>query len=385
MNRHKVRDIVHRFLQFFYLSLRIFPINQNKVVLDNFSGKDFGDNPAYIAKKILELHPDWKIIWLSRKPGIKAPQNVLVVKYRSLRAVYHLTTAKFWVDNVRNSFRPIKRSAQIYLQTWHGSFGPKKAEGEAENELSDEYVRAAKQDASDTDAIVVSDELQLRTMRESFWLSPQTQFLKMGTPRNDIFFQPSAANEDINILRSKLHIPENAGVALYMPTFRDDFSVEGYQLDVIETMRALKERFDKDYYILIRMHPNVESIPDCIKLSAHVINVSDLADAQLLYYIADIMITDYSSAPSDFSLLRKPVFLLTLDINDYVESRGLNPIFDSLPYLRSDSNDELVHNILDFDSNGYWRKYDQFRNEYKSYEDGNASENIVKWMTEQVR
>ncbi|HGQ5777680.1 TPA: CDP-glycerol glycerophosphotransferase family protein, partial [Streptococcus pneumoniae] len=60
---------------------------------------------------------------------------------------------------------------------------------------------------------------------------------------------------------------------------------------------------------MIRFHPNVDDT-FFNNTDKRLINVTDYPNPQDLMFVADIMISDYSSAPIDFLLLNRVVFLI---------------------------------------------------------------------------
>jgi len=137
---------------FFYYLFRIFPIQKNKIFIQNFNGKGYGDNPKYIAEEILRCGYDLKLVWaVRRKFKGNIPKKIKTVPYYSIRAIYESVTAKFWIDNCRKQLYAKKRKGQYYIQTWHGSINFKKVEKDVENKLSSFYVKQAKYDSTIAD------------------------------------------------------------------------------------------------------------------------------------------------------------------------------------------------------------------------------------------
>ena len=331
------------------------PIKKNKIVFDNFSGRGYGDNPKYISEEIIRQKLPLDIVWLTYDIKGEFPNGVRPIKYGSIRAMYELATAKVWVDNVRATLKPKKRKNQVYLQTWHSAGGVKKLEAENIDILEKKYIRDAKLDGSICDAILSASWSQYEKMKNYFWLSDNTEILKYGSPRNDILFDHKYQNLIRKKVRKQYNISMSDGVILYMPTFRDNGSNEGYKIDFQGVLDAFESKFEKKFVILVRMHPNALKESSLIEYSDRIINATYYPDSQELYAAADFLISDYSSAPFDFSLLRKPVFLCTLDRKDYV--RGLSPIFECLPFLVSDTNEQLIYDIYSFNENQYWSKF----------------------------
>lgn len=377
------KEVYRRLRNFIIKSIRniflICPIKEDKIIFDNFSGRGYGDNPKYISEEIIRQKLLWDIVWLTYDVNKEFPEGVRPVKYGSIAAMYELATAKIWVDNVRATLKPKKRKGQVYLQTWHSSGGVKKLEAENKDILEKQYVKNAKLDGSICDAILSSSWSQYEKMKNHFWLSEGTEILKYGSPRNDILFDCEHQILIKKAIRKQYNISMLDGVVLYMPTFRDNGSNEGYKVDFERMLEAFESKFRKKFVVLVRLHPNVLKQSSLIEYSERVINATYYPDAQELYAAADFLISDYSSAPFDFSLLRKPVFLCTLDRKDYV--RGLSPVFERLPFSVSDTNEQLISTIYSFNEQQYWSDFEKFmKTEWISYDEGNAAFKTVNWI-----
>ncbi|MGQ7366505.1 CDP-glycerol glycerophosphotransferase family protein [Streptococcus suis] len=366
------------------LPFLFFPINQKKIVVSNFNGKGYGDNPKYIVEEIIRRNSEFEIVWLLEDINLNLPRNIRKVKIGTLKSFFEYCTAKLWIDNVRNTWRPIKRSKQVYLQTWHGSYGPKPVEKEAESKLSKSYIKFAKRDGQMTDAITASNYFQENQFLNNFWLKKNVEILKFGIPRNDILVKGLSSKQRLNI-KDRLGIGLDKKVILYMPTFRDDFSIDGYIFDFVDILNAFERKFCESFVLLVRFHPNVQKKhKHLIKFAKHIIDGSVISDPQELLLISDFLISDYSSAPFDFMLLDKPVFIFMSDYGEYLEKRGLLPVFNELPFPKSKSKEELLDSILSFNNIDYFHNVNNFKKRIVSYETGNSSVKIVNWIIEKI-
>lgn len=362
------------------LQLRLCRVEKKKVVFSSYWGKGYGDNPKYIAEEILKQGLDWDLVWLTNGTDENYPAGIRCVRYGSEEAMRELASAKMWVDNVRNSVYPPKKKNQTYLQTWHGGVSFKCVEKAAEANLSKEYVDAAKRDGQMCDAIIAACQIQKEDFQENFWLNPQNEILEYGLPRNDLLFRQDWAAEKSRAIRQHFGIDRDTKIILYMPTFRDDWSMDGYKLDFPEIVRAMEERFGEAFVMLIRLHPNVQDQSGFITYSDKIRNATTWPDAQELYMAADYMISDYSSSALDFALLNRPVFRCMLDYDKYKKERGLNQVFDQCPFVDAYTNAQLLEAIRSFSEEDYWQRNAEFRKIWNPYDDGNAAKKTVEWM-----
>ena len=359
------------------------PLNKRKLVFDNFGGRGYGDNPKYIADELLKQDKNLDIVWLTKDMSTSVPDGIRKVRYGSWRAFLEWSTAKIWVDNIRNSDRPWKRKKQIYLQTWHGSDGVKLVEKDVESTLSKSYLVMAKYDGRISDGIISSCQLQTEQFKKSFWLDDNVEILEYGLPRNDDFFYSEKISHTNQIVRARYNISLDELVVLYMPTFRDNGSTKAYNLDYDKVISSFQKFYNKEVRVLIRFHPNVDNTffkNDDERL----INVTDYPDPQDLMFAADIMILDYSSAPIDFMLLNRTIFLYMPDYEEYTKLRPLNPNFNHLPFIKCYTNLELVEQISRFSKMDYHECIDDYKLKNRRFDDGDAARKCAEWIVNQL-
>ena len=308
--------------------LYCFPIQKNKIVFVNYKGKGYGDNPKYIAEEILRQQLPWKMIWLVRGNATNVPGCIRIVNLDGLKAFYELSTAKFLVSNSKNNvptnYLSRKKKNQLYLQTWHGDFGPKYIEKEIEDTFSPGYLARSKTDSAATNAVLSGNEFFTNVLKESFWLPKQCEILEYGIPRNDIYFR---GDEERERLKLQFGFSLNDHILLYAPTFRDDHDLSCYSIDLERVRRVLSEQEQgSSWKVIVRLHPNISSETDLFSYNDKILDGSSWADQQELCMISDCLITDYSSIFADFLLMRKPVFLFATDLEKYADrSAGRGP------------------------------------------------------------
>ena len=76
--------------------MRILPL-QNKIIFCSFNGNVYGDNPRSIYEEFVRRNLPIKYIWFLNDINIKV-KGAEVMPLVSLKALYHLSTAKVWID-----------------------------------------------------------------------------------------------------------------------------------------------------------------------------------------------------------------------------------------------------------------------------------------------
>lgn len=364
---------------------RLARICRNKIVFSSWNGVGYMCNPRYITEEILRQKKKWKIVWILDKTKRKnIPKGIKVVSPNSIASLREMATAKFVVSNVRNWNTPKKKKEQVFIQTWHGGMGFKCVERAVADKLSEEYLKVAKLDGSQCDAILSNCAFLTKEYRTNFWLNDNTQILEYGLPRNDLLFNKKYVQKVYSEVREKYRFQPNQKIILYMPTFRRDQSLDGYIMNYEGLIHSMELRFGGNFAVIVRMHPNALKLASSIDYGAKVVNGTDYLDVQELYMAADFLVSDYSSAVFDFALQRKPVFLCLLDFQKYQEERGLNEVFYKCPFPRSYSCKELMEQILEFDEEKYWFDFETFKEEWKPCDDGYASQRVVEWIEKKM-
>ena len=354
-----------------WLICRLFPVNQIKIVVSNFYGRGYGDNPKYIIEKLLESTEKFKIIWLIKNDAEKStlPEGVEACRINSIRSIYHLSTAKIWIDNCRKGFVMFKRKNQLYIQTWHG-FALKRIEQDVIENLSKKYIQNAKSDSKKIDLIISDSSFMTDIYKSHFWYNGNV--VEIGSPRNDIIINTHTSLKEK--IFNEFNINTNKKLILYAPTFRADGSNAAYSLDYNNLIIACKKKFGEDFSVLVRLHPNVVKNSKFMKFDGvNIINASFYPDMQELLAAVDIVITDYSSLMFDFALSYKPCFQFALDIDEYKKDRNFYFDIYNLPFMLAKSNEELVNNILSFDEKQYKTKLEEFYDSVGMIMSGSAS------------
>lgn len=361
------RQKVNRLLMYIF---GLLPINSKKIVIENYFGHGYGDNGKYIVEELLKIDSSYEIVWLINKQYVNSmPIYIHSVQRDSLKALFHLSTAKVWIDNCRKSVYTRKRKTQFYIQTWHGAIGVKKCERDAEMGLKAEYVKNCIHDSEMADRILSGSKWGTELIKRAFWYSGE--IMEIGSPRSDVFFKD---NKAIKLKVFKYYNLKDVKTLLYAPTFRNDYSLEPYKLDFTVLSQQLSDREGDKYKILVRLHPNISNKATQLNLPENVINATDYPDMQELLVASDILLTDYSSSMFEFMLKRKPVFLIALDYERFKKKeRDLYFDLERLPFPFCKSMRELLESIQQYDEQKYFTALDVFYQEIGLAEKGNAS------------
>ena len=376
MNKEFLKYIYIRLLRNLRRIFFIIPIIRNRVVFESFSGDAYSCNPKYISEELRKQYGDSvEIIWAFNDPNKfkkELPKEIVTCRYRSFNHLIYRITSKVYVCNFLQAIEIPKRKGQLEIQTWHGG-GCYKKVGVAEKGRQTAYVKRQRMHVEETDLFITSSKyFENEVVKKQFGYKGET--LSIGMPRNDILINLPVSSQ-VEKLKEKLGLPNNKLIALYAPTWRS--GTKQYEtLDIKKLTQAVEKKFGKKCIVLFRSHLYGNQSYD------DVVDVSQYSDMQELLLLSDILITDYSSSMWDFSLSFKPCFLYTPDLKDYLDERGFDEDIHSWGCSVSESNKELVENILQFDNEEYRQKMKNHHQFLESYEQGDAAKRVVAKIAE---
>ncbi|SFD41176.1 CDP-glycerol glycerophosphotransferase, TagB/SpsB family [Bacillus sp. OV194] len=382
-------------LYLFYFKLqftfcKLFPVRKNKVTFV----VSFGDNSVFLYEELKKLQPDSHIVFLAAKkaiPKLQPYQNSakLITFENSImsmaRSAYHLATSRVvLVDNYFGflSVTNFKKETEC-IQLWHAA-GAIKTFGLKDESISFRSRRAHKRFLhvyKNFHKVVVGSDAMADIFKEAFQLS-SANFLRTGVPRTDLFFSGNRTKAVKEKLYRENTVLKDKKVILYAPTYRDN------QLDEFELqldLDMLQRELGAEYVLLIRSHPvlknkiNVEE-----QYPGFAFDYSTGSDINEILLITDILISDYSSIPYEFSLLNRPMIFYPYDLKEYSKTRGL-----------WDSYEKLVPGPIVFDSlemvkvikeKGYdMNKVQQFSAMWNQYHFGHSSRLLAEYILETER
>lgn len=357
-----------------YFSFCLFPIKKNKVVFENFLGKGYGGNPKYITDELIRRNQDVDIVWVSNNPAEDFPKEVRVVKFGSLRALYEYGTAKVWVDNVRNSPKPIKKKDQFYIQTWHGGTPLKCIEKDTQKTLSPNYIKCAINDSQDVDIMVAETKMMYEIMKRAFWYE--------GDILKKRFINKNLQDNCSEKVHKYFDIPFESRILFYVPTFRNNQNTDCYDINYEKVLNNLDSYFQIKHVFLIRFHPNNAYISSKVSYNERIFNATSYSSIDELIFAADYVISDYSGCLFDGFYRYKKVFIYASDYENYISSeRKMYLNFHDLPAPIATNTIELIHNMINYDDDFYKMREKEINNQIGFYK-GDAAEDISKMISE---
>lgn len=367
-----------KIIEIIYAIFRLLPIKKDTVLIFSYYGEQYSGSPKYIGKYLQE-NSNFKIIWAFVNKDAHKDAIGKKIRYGHLSYYMYLATAGTIITNYRMTDEFKKRSGQKYIQTWHSSLRLKMIEKDAEASLPPDYVKMAKNDSKQIDYLLAGSQKSREIFEEAFWYNGE--IVNCGTPQCDILFgdRQSVAKKVFEYY----NIPQDGHIVMYAPTFRKNHDLSVYDLNADVLLANLKKRFGGEWYLLMRLHPHLVNLADSFKYTDKIIKATDYDDVQELLCATDVLITDYSAIMFDFAHTKRPCFLYTPDLENYINNdRKLYFDIKKLPFGNFKKQDEMFKCISDFSEVECVQRVDNFMDEIGSFDDGNACRRIYQLLKE---
>ncbi|MDR2929313.1 MAG: CDP-glycerol glycerophosphotransferase family protein [Propionibacteriaceae bacterium] len=342
-----LRDLVYPLLQgarnslytaTYWLGARLRPMRENAVILATVRARDISDNLAYIEAAL-----DRKTYDVTTYSFARRQTTILGRLGPSLRFIWAMAQTKY---TIVDDFLPLVYPAHLrpgarLVQVWH-ALGAFKRVGYSRAGRNGGPPMTSISHKNYTDVIVSADSIR-SNYAEAFGVSLQV-VRATGVPRTDLFFDTEARRLIVDDLRERIPRLRDRRIILFAPTFRGiDKRHAKYPADFVDLERLGDSLNDTDL-LVIKMHPFVTAatrIPG--RHRDKMIDLSSYPEFNHLLLLADVLVTDYSSAVFDYALLDRPVVFHAPDLANYILERGFYYDFRQYCYgpVTTDT-DELI-------------------------------------------
>ena len=204
--------------------------------------------------------------------------------------------------------------------------------------------------------------------------------LPTGMPRMDQYLDNDYRKKVTEDLYKRYPICNGKRVVLFAPKYRGKNKKEAYYPYELIDFEKFYELCGKEYVVLFKMHPWVsEPVPIPEKFSDKFIDVNLYPNINDLFYITDILITDYSSNIFEYSLMKKPMLFFAYDKIQYSFSRGFHrPYEESAPGKVCYNFTELMEafRTKDFE----YEKVEEYVIQHFDFIDSHASDRVIDWI-----
>lgn len=329
-------------------------LDSNCYFIESFHGKNFSGDPKYIALAIAEKNPN-ALLFVS---SVNQLVDIEILEYGftpiRMGSKEYITIAKMCkvlIVNGNTLDKIGKNKRQIILQTWHG-FPIKKMV----NDLSDPKQRMIETSAFTPrmvkwDYLLTSSTLNTQLLTSAFNLSENKnlEILEMGAPRNEYLIRNKESETEKNRIHWKYFnrpLTKEKKYILFCPTWRKNKRKEISTID----LKKLIQQLPDEYELIIKLHPHESKLRKYYKSLSPRIHCffNELVDIQELYLIAEMLISDYSSAIIDYAHVGKKLIILQEDKEDYAAKVGWYLDIEEMCQIKASSysEKELRYEIL---------------------------------------
>ena len=312
------------FVRLGFAAGRLLPLRKHVVFAVSHSFELSG-NLAFIRDELDRRDPPIPYRILAHRTA-RTWRSWLGTFVRQAVAGFHIATARvFIVDDYFFPLYVVKpREGTTVIQTWHASGAFKKIGWSVLDKSfgADEELVSQVAIHSNYDVCLMASKHAAVYYADAFHQPMEKFRTDLGMPRTDVLFGEEQVRRVEAEVRAKYALPPGKKVILYAPTFRGD-NVRRARTPENLDLRAMAEALGDDHVLLLRLHPFVRKatpIPD--DLTSFAIDASDHPDIHELMLVSDVLITDYSSAIFEFSLLERPMLFFAPDHDEYLDERG---------------------------------------------------------------
>ena len=194
---------------------------------------------------------------------------------------------------------------------------------------------------------IVSSPHDVPFYAEAFGV-PDERVTPTGIPRMDLFFDPAHIAATRELVHEAVPMTRDKKVILFAPTFRGTGPSNAYydyeQLDLPALYELCEEM---DVVCVFKMHPFVLKpleIPE--EYADRFIDATTSREINDFLFIADLVITDYSSLVFEYSTLDRPMLFFAYDLEEYISTRDFYEEFvDFVPGKIVSTFDEMLEAI----------------------------------------
>ncbi len=305
-----IMKILYQFFSFLH------PNKSKKILLMSETRAPMSGNLLALDQRLKErnIDKDYKISY-SFSTTLQESKWHIISKWFKL--IWIMSKQEFiFVDDYSPIFKYIDISPKTKLiQVWHAGVGFKSV-GYARFGFGgpEPYQSSHRK----YDYAIVGEEALIPVYEEVFGITKE-KILPYGLARMDHFFDKEKIGKIKENLYEKFPNLKEKKVILFAPTFRGRRQAKAYYpYDKLNLSKIHEVCKQKNAIFMIKMHPFIQEKIEIPKEYAEYIqDFSDYTDINDLYYIADVLVTDYSSSVYEYSKLKKPILLYTFDLDDY--------------------------------------------------------------------
>ncbi len=322
-----ITDWANRLISVIYTVVSKLTVKNGTRILLMSETRDFGGNLKALDDRLKErgLNSRFKVSYYFKKTLNHSKEKVFFIWLKL--AVLTAQQDYIFVDDYVPFFKYIKKHPKTTLvQVWHAGVGFKSV-GYARFGLEGSplpYIASHRK----YDYAIVGGEALRDVYAEVFGIDRE-KCLPYGLMRNDGYLDKDKINKFKDEFFAQYPQLMGKKIILFAPTFRGMGQRDAYYPFDLLDQRKIAEFCGDEYVFLIKMHPFVlEKISINEEYKHCIMDFFDFPDINSLFYITDILITDYSSSIYEFAMLKKPIITFAFDKEEYELIRSVHRTVD---------------------------------------------------------
>lgn len=287
----------------------------------------------------------------------------------------------------------MKRPNQVFIFLLHGCAGKKFGyllEKEQRAPQDEKFLELMK---NNIDYVMSPSELWNILLHYGFDIAYE-KIIQKGMPRIDYIH---STDGKANLKKCGIDVYSYDKVFMYLPTFRNGLGREndGYFSDNILNIDKYEEdkleQFleDNNYLFIVKYHPyetnkkDITNFKNIVVLDDSIMTKNLITLTEIINGV-DLIVTDYSSAFSEFLILDRPVCFLQNDIKMFKKNRGIT--FDNVkfwspgPFIKNFNDFKIETKKLIEDKSYYQEERQNYVNINFSTNTKNCSSDIVDYL-----
>ncbi|MDD5952286.1 MAG: CDP-glycerol glycerophosphotransferase family protein [Oscillospiraceae bacterium] len=204
--------------------------------------------------------------------------------------------------------------------------------------------------------------------------------LPTGMPRIDEYLDETYRVNKTKELYAQFPLCQGKKVILFAPTYRGKNRATAYYPYELIDFEQLYDLCGDEYVVLFKMHPWVaQAVPIEDRFRDRFVDANTYPNINDLFYITDLLITDYSSNIFEYSLMKRPMLFFAFDKIQYSFSRGFHRDYEeSAPGKVCYTFAELLTALQNKDFE--YEKVEEYVAHHFDHIDSHASDRVIDWI-----
>lgn len=326
----------------------LFPKNGKRILMLSET-RDMGGNLKALDDRLKErgLDKEFKISYSFNKT-LECRRSKIFFLWLRL-AVLTARQDYIFVDDYVPFFKYINKDPRTKLiQVWHAGVGFKSVGYARFGESGSPYPFAAAH--RKYDYAIVGGEALRDVYAEVFGIDRE-KCLPYGLMRIDGYMDEEKIQSFKENFYKEYPQFQEKKIILFAPTFRGKGQRDAFYPTRLLEQDKIYDMCGDEYVFLIKMHPFIRKrIRIEEEYQNRIFEFSDYPDINQLFYVTEILITDYSSNIYEFSLQRKPIISFAYDKAEYELIRSVHRTLDKYaPGKVCTTLDEVIETIQNED------------------------------------